>query len=233
MITKAFYSQLLENDLNPFLLFNSNGKLKSCNKEAEFLLNFTTVRTLYDLAISNASQSYGFNQKYISLKYNKLSFYAILVGYENDEEIVLRLYKVVSNQINKINQEKLTLVNLYSLIDLSKISSLIDSDLQIQELYDISIPEMKININQFIIILNICFSYFKNEKKISLKVHIKVGEYEILDNKRYKIVALEFSSNSTIKIDKELERKAKKENYNLFICQNKLTLEFPMILDNQ
>jgi len=230
MLEQKFYTELLEHDLNPFLIFNSNGKLKSCNKEAEFLLNFVGVKTLFELAISNASQNYGFNQKYISLQYNKLFFYAILVGYENDDELVLRLYKVVSNQVNKINQEKLKLVNIFSLIDLSKSSSLIESNLKIEELYDISIPEMKININDFLILLNNCFLYFKDDVYISLQVHIKVGEYEVIDNKKYKIVALEFSTDRKLTIDKNLEEKAKIANYNIFIYQNKIILELPIIL---
>jgi len=230
MLNKEFYTDLLENDLNPFIIFNANGKIKSCNKEAEYLLNFVSGRILFDLAISNASKTYGFNQKYISLQYNKLFFYAILVGYEDDEQIVLRLYKVVSNQVNTINQDKLKLVNIFSLIDLSKNTTLMESDLKIEELYDISIPDMKININDFLILLNHCFVYFKDDNNISLQVQIKIGEYEIIDDKKYKIVALEFSTNRKLEVDKILEEKATKANSNIFVYQNKIIIELPIIL---
>jgi len=59
------YEQILENDLNPFITFNSNGKLNKFNKEAEFLFNFVSIKELYELAISNATQSFGFQHKYI------------------------------------------------------------------------------------------------------------------------------------------------------------------------
>ena len=125
------YEQLIEYDLNPYFLFHSNGKIKGYNKEAEFLLNFVGIKELFNLAVSNATQNFGFSQKYISLKYNKQSYYAIVVGYLNEEEIALRLYKVVSNKTNTINSDKLKIVNIFSLIDLSKTSTLLNSDLKI------------------------------------------------------------------------------------------------------
>lgn len=227
---KNFYEQLLENDLNPYLLFDSNGKVKSYNKEAEFLLNFVSVKELFDLTVTNASLSFGFSHKYISLKFNKLQFYAILVGYANDEEIALRLYKSVSNEATTINDEELKMINIFSLIELSKSSTLLNSNLKIDELYDVSIPDMKVNINEFLLCLNDCFKIFYNDEKITLQVQIKIGEYEIINKKRYKIVSIEFISDHTILPSKELEEKAKKANANLFFNQNKIKLEVPIIL---
>jgi len=229
-----FYEQLIENDLNPYLLFDSNGKVKSYNKEAEFLLNFVGIKELFDLAVSNASIHFGFQHKYISLKYNKQSYYALLVGYINDDEIALRLYKVVSNNAHTIKDEKLKLVNVFSLIDLSKNSTLLQSNLKINELYDISIPEIKININDFLLCLNECFSLFQKEEKISLQVYIKTGEYEIINQKKCKIIALEFKASQNISFDKStektLEQKALKSNANIFFSHNSMKLELPMIL---
>ena len=229
MDSQNFYEELIEYDLNPYLLFDANGKVKSYNKEAEFLLNFVSIKELFQLAVSNASANFGFNQKYIALKYNKQSYYAILVGYLSEDEIALRLYKVVSNKVNTINNEKLKLVNIFSLIDLSKNSTLLSSSLKIDELYDISIPEMRININNFLLCLNECFLYFAKDDKISLQVQIKIGEYEIIDNNKYKIVALEFISNRKVEIDNSLENKAINANANIFINHNRLKLELPII----
>jgi len=225
-----FYEKLLEHDLNPYFVFNSNGRIKSFNKEAEFLLNYVSVKELFQLAVDNASHDFGFSQKYIPLKYNKHSYYAILVGYTSDDEIALRLYKVVSNQSNSINNGKLKLVNIFSLIELSKNTTLLNNEITIDEIYDISLPEMKININEFLLCLNDCFKYFENDKKITLKVQIKVGEYEIINNEKFKIVSLEFISNREIEISSLLEEKASKANANIYFTQNKLKLELPIIL---
>jgi len=225
-----FYEKLLENDLNPYFVFNANGRIKSFNKEAEFLLNYVSVKELFQLAVDNASHDFGFSQKYIPLKFNKHSYYAILVGYASDEEIALRLYKVVSNQTNIINSGKLKLVNIFTLIELSKNTTLLSSDIEIDEIYDISLPEMKLNINEFLLCMNDCFKYFENEDKVTLKVQIKVGEYEIVNNTKYKIVSLEFSTNKEIIPNVILEEKASHANANIFFTQNKLKLELPIIL---
>ncbi len=224
------YEQLIEYDLNPYFLFHANGKIKGYNKEAEFLLNFVGVKELFDLAVTNATQDFGFSQKYISLKYNKQSYYAIVVGYISEEEIALRLYKVVSNKTNTINSDTLKMVNIFSLIDLSKTSTLLNAELKIDELYDISIPELKININDFLLCLNDCFNLFINDKQITLQVQIKIGEYEIINNTKYKIVAIEFIANRVIEVDSSLDIKAEKANVNIFTNQNKLRLELPIIL---
>lgn len=225
-----FYEKLLEHDLNPYFIFNENGKIIKFNKEAEFLLNYVSVKELFNLAVENASQDFGFSQKYIPLKFNKHEYYAILVGYTSDEEIALRLYKVVSNQANTINSEKLKLVNIFSLIELSKNTTLLSSNLKIKEVYDISLPEMKININEFLLCLNECFKYFKNDEEITLKVKIKVGEYEVIDNQKYKIISLVFSTNRAVKGNLLLEEKANKSNANIFFNHNTLKLELPIIL---
>lgn len=231
MYNENLYIELLENDLNPFILFKSDGKLKSYNKEAEFLLNFVNIKELFDLAVSNASLNFGFNQKYIKLQYNKQNYYAILVGYINEDEIALRLYKSVSNKTNHINSHKLELINIFRLIELSKDSILINSSLKVDELYDISIPDIKLNINEFLLLLNDCFTYFIDEEKIILKVNMKLGEYKIIDEVKYKILALEFISDKKIDIDYLIDIKATRSNADIYFLKNKLIIELPMILN--
>jgi len=89
---------------------------------------------------------------------------------------------------------------------------------------------MKININEFLLCLNDCFKYFENDDSIILKVHIKVGEYEIINNTKFKIVSLDFISNREVLGNSLLEEKASKANANIFFTQNKLKLELPIIL---
>ncbi len=225
-----FYNLLLENDLNPFVLFNSNGKMKDFNKEAEFLFNNASPKELYELAVSHASLSFGFNRKFISLKYGKSSYYAILVGYINDDEIALRLYKEVSTKDELLSIQDIELVNIFSLIELSKSTTLLQSDVIIKEIYDVSIPEIKININQFLLTLNECFELFKDNKSLDLRVYIKIGEYEMINEKKYQVASIEFVSNDEILISKSLTQKALKAHINIFIDNHTLTLDFPIIL---
>ena len=142
-MTNNFYTELLENDLNAFIAFDNNGKLKDFNKEAEFLFNTVAPSELYELAISHAPLSFGFSRKFISLKYGKSSYYAILVGYINDDEIGLRLYKEVTSKNEILHPQSVEYVNIFNLLDISKSTTLLQSDIKIEELYDISIPEVK------------------------------------------------------------------------------------------
>jgi nitrogen-specific signal transduction histidine kinase len=224
------YAAILENDLNPFILFDSNGKLKDFNKEAEFLFNYVQPKDLFDLAVENASQSFGFNKQYVHLEYNKVSFYAMMVGYLNDEEISLRLYKEVEPPKEVQTQANTEITNIYSLIELSKGTMLLQSDLEITEMYDISIPEMKININNFLLTLNDTFETVSNFDNIELRVYIKTGEYQVVAGQKHKIVCFEITSFDTIDVVNNLKSNAKKAGINLFIKDKEIRLEFPMIL---
>ena len=221
-----FFEELIENDLNPFILFNSNGKMKNFNKEAEFLFNFVTPKELFDLAVSYASTSYGFNREFITVKYDKQSFYAILVGYINEEEIALRLYKEVSIQepikIDNSFQE----TNIFTLIELSKSTTLINSNLKIEEIYDVSIPELKLNINQFLVSMNSIFEQLSSLDKITLKVFIKTGEYEIIDKKKFNLINIEFTSNEKI----IFENIHPSNMTNVYFSKNKIKVEVPLII---
>jgi len=227
-----FYVNMIENDLNPFILFDSNGRMKDFNKEAEFVFNFVKPRELYDLAVSHASVSFGFTNKFITLVYGKLKFYALLVGYINDDEIGLRLYKAVCTEDEINMNQDIELTNIFALIELSKNTTLIQSDVVIEETYDISIPEIKVNINAFILTLNECFEQFKNNKILKLKVGINIGEYEVIDNNKYQVASIEFLSNNKLILGKQLKDKAYRANINIFVDGNILKLDFPMIMQD-
>lgn len=222
--------ELLENDLNPFMLFDGDGKIKNFNKEAEFLLNFVQPKELFNLAISYASQTFGFKREFISLSYDKQSFYAILVGYVSDDEIVLRLYKEVSaTKIVKIDKN-LKETNIFTLIELSKNTTFLGANISIEEIYDISIPVVKINVNEFLLSLNNIFEQLKNEKTLTLKVYIKTGEYEIIDKKRYKIICIDFIAKDDIDFYPLKIETGKNDLFNIVNNKNTIKLELPLIV---
>ncbi len=222
--------EVLEHDLNPFMVFDANGKIKRYNSEAEFLLSYASVDELYDLAVTNASKHFGFNHKYTNLQFGKFRYYALLVGYVDDEEIALKLYKVVSTKVHTINDKKLQKANVFSLIELSKNSTLIESNIKIEEIYDVSIPEMKLDINNFLLCLNECFLQFKKEKALTIRVYVKVGEYEVINQKKYPIVVIEFEGENLVAFNEQIELKAQKANIISFFEDKKIILEFAAIM---
>jgi len=223
-----FYEQLLDNDLNPYILFSSAGKLVNFNKEAEYLFNFVNPKELFELALQNASKNYGFTSKFINIKYKKQTYYAIMVGYVNDEEIALRLYKEVEPTKSINIDSNYHMSNIYTLITLSKNTSLLKSNLQIDEIFDVSIPELKIDINEFLLILNHIFSDLKDDKKLTLKVSLKTGEYEIINKKRYHIICVKFTSNKTVNLNNFQSNKH--SLINIFQKENNIELEIPLII---
>ena len=225
----SIYEELLENDLNPFILFDGDGKMKNFNKEAEFLLNFVQPKELFNLAVSYASQTFGFRKEFISIVYEKQSFYAILVGYLSDDEIALRLYKEVNSAKTLKIDSNLKEANIFTLIELSKSTTLLGCNLLIEEIYDVSIPPLKLDVNDFLLALNAIFEQLKKESTITLKVSIKTGEYEVIDQKKYKIIAIDFIGEKKISHHFQEERLKKNTLLQFVTKHNSISLELPLI----
>ncbi len=226
-----FYEELMENDLNPFIYYNSSGSLVKYNKEAEFLLSFVSVRDIYDLALSYAPISFGFKKTYISLTYGRLSFYAILVGYVDEEYIGIRLYKEVFDSSQMILDKDMQVVNLFTLLKLSENSSLPFNSIRITEVFDPSIPEIKVKVDKFLKLLNSIFYKFKTVKELEIKVYFKLGETIIINKKKYPIVCIAFKSlNFRVKLDDILSI-SKEASVSLYSSTDWIRIELPLILD--
>jgi hypothetical protein len=225
-----FYQELIENDLNPFMMFDREGKLIKYNKEAEFLLSYAKSKEIYDLAVANAPMSFGFKKSFITLTYERNLFYAILVGYLDEDMIGIKLYKEVYSSSDTKKNKKLTSVNIFTLINLSKASTLTNSDIKIDELYDPSIPDMKLNVEGFMKLLNQIFKEYREVGNLTIKIFLKVGETMIIDGKKYPICTIKFQSNETeVKNGALLYEIAKDAGVSLFIKERAVVLEFAML----
>ncbi len=226
-----FYEKLLENDLNPFMYYNSNGLLVKYNKEAEFLLSFVSVKDIYDLALSHAPISFGFKKTYISLHYGRLYFYAILVGYIDEKHIGIRLYKEVFDNSEMILDKDMQVVNLFTILKLSRNSSLPFENVKITEVFDPSIPEIKVKVDKFLKLLNSIFYKFQAAKELEIKVYFKLGETIIINKKKYPIVCISFKSlNFSIKSEDILPI-AKEASISFYNSKDWIRIELPIILD--
>ena len=90
MYQENFYKKFIAESINPFILFNSDAKLIDFNNEAEILFNYVKPATIFELAMSHSPHNFGFECKYINLRYSKMVFYAIVVGYIDDEYIGIK-----------------------------------------------------------------------------------------------------------------------------------------------
>ena len=224
----TFEQQWIEYDYNPFILFESTGKIKSVNAEAQFLLGAITPEELFNLATTYANVTFGFKTTFIKLEFGRYKFFALSVGYENDDEIGIKLYQAPSF---KLNNPKPTgeLTNIYTLVDLCASTKSINSNVIFTKEFDPTIPEIIIDSNLFIKIFSKIYSCFMDNKKINTKIFYRIGEHIKFENKKYSIFSIEVSAEKeNIQEINELEVMAANTSFYLDISK-KITINIPMI----
>ena len=224
----TFEQQWIEYDYNPFVLFNSNGRIISLNAEAQFLLGSVTTDELFKLATTYANVTFGFKTTFIDLEFGRYKFFALTVGYENEDEIGIKFYQVPTFKLTK-DKPVGELTNIYTLVDLCIATSSINSKIQYIKDFDPTIPEIIIDSNNFIKILNKIFICFNENKEIKTKIFYRVGEHIKFENKKYSIFSIEISANNidTFKTN-ELEILCANTDFYVNI-KDKITMNIPMI----
>ena len=221
----------IEHDLNPFIIFDSNARVVKYNTEAEYLLSFVCNKKLYDFALNYAPQTYGFKNSYIDKVFNRNHYYAIMVGYEDDENLVVKLYKSVDTAQKQITKKELLhSTNIYALIEIAINNTL--KDTKVVKYLDPSLPEVMINTKAFLNLLNNTLLTFNKQKQIELSLNIKVAENMLIDNNRYPVCALNIKSKEPINLEEDLTYLTKDTNALIFTKDNSITIEFPLIQEN-
>ena len=166
--------QWLEYDFNPFILFNKEGKIISLNSEAQFLLSSATSKELFDIALAYASVSFGFKTTFLNLEFGRYKFFGITVGYIDEEEIGLKLYRTPTLNVSVIDEPtSKELINIYSVIELCISSNSIDNEINFIKDFDPAIPDIILDSNLknvyllvFIPIILINYIYFRSTNNL-------------------------------------------------------------------
>ncbi|MEA3522574.1 MAG: hypothetical protein U9R50_06340 [Campylobacterota bacterium] len=212
-----FDQQWIEHDYNPFILFNSNAKVASLNSEAQFLLGGVDAKLIYELALTYASGSFGFNTIFLDLEYGRYRFFGITVGYENEDQIGIRLYQMPSYKFSKPKEEG-EFVNIYNLVDLCISSNSIGNSIEFFRDFDPSLPELRLQTNPFIKMVNKIIQSMNENQKIYFKIYFRIGEHVHFEGVKYSLFTLEVKSElMNLKIKGEIEALA---------LQNSLFVEF-------
>ena len=224
----TFEQQWLEYDYNPFILFNSNGKITSLNAEAQFLLGAVKPQELFELASTYSSITFGFKTKFLELEFGRYKFFGLTIGYENEDEIGIKLYQTPSFQITKPKPTG-ELTNIYTLVDLCISTNSISSNIKFNKEFDPTIPEVIINTNNFIKILNKIYSCYLKNDEITTKIFFRIGEHIKFEDKKYSLFSIEVKSENqdNKKVD-ELKVFAQSNNFFIDIKKN-ITINIPMI----
>ena len=224
----TFEQQWMEYDYNPFVLFNINGKIVSLNSEAQFLLGSTTANELFNLAKAYANVSFGFKTTFVDLEFGRYNFFGLTVGYEDEEQLGIKLYQAPSFKINAPKPDG-QLTNIFTLIDLCISTNSINSDIKYIKDYDPTIPDIIINSNKLIKVLNKIYSCFEDNDTIHTKVFYRIGEHIRFEEKKYSLFSIRVSADKLNKI-RSNELQVIAENNNFYIdTQKDLTINIPMI----
>ena len=229
----TFEQQWLEYDYNPFILFNTNGKINSLNAEAQFLLGFASVHELFELATSYASVNFGFKTSFMDIEFGRYKFFGITVGYEDEEQIGLKLYQAPVFKITNPKANDGELTNIYTLIDLCIATNSINSKINFVKDFDPTIPRVLLNSNKIIKILNKMYDCFRENEKIFTKVYYRIGEHIKFEGKKYSIFSIEITSSIMNKNKlQELKNFVTESGYYIE-AQNAITLNIPMIMSKE
>ncbi len=224
----TFEQQWLEYDYNPFILFNSQGKIISLNAEAQFLLGSATSQEIFELATTYANVTFGFKTTFLDLEFGRYKFFGLTVGYENEDEIGVKFYQAPTFKLNNpkpVGQ----LTNIYALIDLCISSNSIGSNINFKKEFDPTIPDIIIDSNAFIKVLNKIYSCFRENDTIYTKLFFRVGEHIKFEDKKYSIFSIKISGE-IINSQKINELEVLISNSNFYVdIQKEITINIPMI----
>ena len=228
-----FYERWIEEDYNPFILFNAQGKIKSANAAAQFLLGYAKAETLYEYATSYASTSFGFKTTHIALEFERFSFFAITVGYESENEIGIKLYRIPpeSRPLIENKPKSFPPINIYTLIDLCISANSINQQKSFIKELDPTLPDFRINADLFVKTLNAIIDSFGEATTITIYLRLKTGEHIKVDEKKYALVLLRVEANqSPLKSElSHIEALAKELGAPLHIGTKSISFEFALM----
>ena len=221
----------LEYDYNPFILFDKDGKVVNVNAEAQFLLGIASSKDIFELASTYASPGYGFKTTIVDVDYGKYSFYALTVGYSDDEHIGIKLYKK-PNKSFELDAHDNTKINIYSIIDLCISSLSTSSNATHQKLLDPTFPDIFVKVDLFLKLLSKIYNSFKDSKVITTKLHLKTGEHIIYKDKKFSIFMLEISGDKRESEDDYIIKEiAPQSNSVVNIKKESVSIELPLVDD--
>jgi hypothetical protein len=183
-----------EHDYNPFVLFDEHGRVLGANHEAQYLLTPGAVKEIFDLASANASASYGFKTTLFDFRIEGTAFYGLTVGYEDEQEIGVKLYKSPIKRFSVIDESG-EMVNIYSLLDLCISAASISSTAEFRKDFDPTFPDLRLQAEKFTQLVGKIYESAQGSNLITTKLAVKIGEHVKFAGKKYPIFILEIESD--------------------------------------
>jgi hypothetical protein len=226
------FKLFVEVDNNPFILFDASGHILYLNNAAEMLLCYVGTKELYDLALTYAPKTFGHKSTIHSLEYESFLFYSLMVGYETDEQIYLRLYNkpLVQTKIN-ISNESLIPTDINTLLEANITLFQLESNANISLFVDQELPAFKLDQNYFSIMLRKALSSFVNSPSLNVILKLVVGEYILIDDKKHQMIELILKApNRTVDYDEEINQLANQTHIASSLKLETIKFQIPLII---
>lgn len=229
--TSINFEAFVEWDNSPFILFTNKGRIRYLNNAAEILFGYVSKKELYDIAVSYAPQNFGYKITSLSLSYDPFSFHAITVGYEDEEEISLRLYntpRIKTKQ--KLDTNKLITTDINILLEANIALFKTKNSNQLTLLADQDLPPFKIDQNNFSKILRKSLDAFRASDSIDIILKLLIGQHMRIDDKKVSLVQLIIEANGRYnETDSEIELLSQQSQIKSILNEHSIKLEIPVI----
>ena len=183
---------------------------------------------IFELAQSYANITFGFKTTFLELEYGRYKFFGLTVGYENEDEIGIKLYQAPTLKLNTKKPDG-ELTNIYTITDLCIATNSISSTIEYTKSYDPTIPDIVVNSQKLVKLLNKIYSCYEENDTIDTKVAFRVGEHVKFDDKKYSIFSITISAKiiNNAKIN-DLKAYAQSSNFYIDISSS-VSVNIPMI----
>ena len=225
------FESFMEWDNSPFILFNNLGKIIYLNNAAEILFGYVSKKELYDIALSYAPQSFGYKTTTLSLSYDSFMFYAITVGYENEDQLSLRLYNTPRMKSpQKLETDKLIVTDINILLEANIALFKTKNTNKLRLLADQDLPAFKIDQNNFSKLLRKTLNAFRSSDSIDISLKLLIGQHVIIENKKEAIIQLSIEANGRYTdTDEEIHTLASQSQIKCITKEYSIKLEIPLI----
>jgi len=218
-------------DNSPFVLFNAQGKILYLNNSAEILFGYVSKKELYDLALAYAPQSFGYKTTTLTLNYDAFNFYAITVGYENEEQLSIRFYNAPRiKAATSLERDKLATTDINLLLEANIALFKTKNKNNLQLLTDPDLPKLKIDQNRFSKLLRKILDAYRASDSIRITLKLLVGEHVIIDEKKIPIAQLSIEANGRYTdTDEEIRTLSKQCHITTSLSEHTIKLDIPLM----
>ncbi len=225
------FEPFVEWDNSPFILFSNEGKILYVNHSAELLFGSVSKKELYDLALAYASAGFGYKTTSISLSYDSFMFHAVTVGYEDEEQISLRLYHTPQVQpTKKLQSESLIPTDINVLLEANIALFKTRNANQLKLLTDQDLPIFRIDQNTFSKLLRKVLSAFRSSDSIDISLRLLIGQHVIINDKKESIAGLNIRANGRyVDMDEEIRSLSGQCHIKVYLKEHSILLEIPLI----